>query len=225
MICDRCKAIPLGLFLGDRSIQYALHCSFVDFVVSAINGCDSCRILLQQRASQVGRCLPFIKADGDGDSYWIEWDNELDRLVLASGWNHCFLEFDSETGLRTSGKALNLGTNITARINTRHSLDIVPALAATSSPESLGIIRTWLDKCLTEHQQCRNGNGTLPTRLLDVGPADGSEDPRIVCQPLINNQKTRYLALSYCWGQSTKQSSWTLNAANIDRFKAGIPLD
>ncbi|KAK3344506.1 heterokaryon incompatibility protein-domain-containing protein, partial [Lasiosphaeria hispida] len=99
----------------------------------------------------------------------------------------------------------------------------VPVLAPSSSPQSLAIIRRWLDKCLSEHTNCQNGNSALPSRLLDVGPADGSKEPRIVCQSNIGDQKARYLALSYCWGRTTKQSPWTLRTTNIDRLSRGVP--
>ena len=87
----------------------------------------------------------------------------------------------------------------------------------------MGILRSWLDKCLNEHEQCRNPDVALPSRLLDVGPADGSQEPRIVCGAELTNERAKNLALSYCWGQKTKDSPWTLKKTHIDRFKIGIP--
>lgn len=112
MICDKCRGIPFDLFQGDRSIQYELHESMWDFVLSARKGCHSCRLLLEQRNSQLdppgSAALYALNLDPcrDGDSYWIEWDNSVDTIVLASGWNHYFLEYDSDTGLRTSSKVM-----------------------------------------------------------------------------------------------------------------------
>ena len=109
MICPSCQNIPLDLFLGDRSIQYKLHGSFVDFMLSASIGCISCTALLRQWHSQAGNdsFIPWHGAGGDGGSYWIEWDNDNDELVLASGWNHYYLHYDSDTGSRTRGKTWN----------------------------------------------------------------------------------------------------------------------
>jgi hypothetical protein len=109
MICQRCRGIPLDIFLQNRSIQYELHRHLKDFVLSAKCGCHSCQLLLQQRESQLGPPgfgPPHLDPHRDGDSYWIEWDNLENRIVLASGWNHYFLDYDSETGLRTTGKAV-----------------------------------------------------------------------------------------------------------------------
>jgi|SRR5579859_2137056 len=111
MICNRCSSIPLELFLGNRSIQYPLHHSLADFVVSAWRGCHSCSLLLQQRKSQfcpLGLGPPNLNPRFDGDSYWVEWDHAEDRIVLASGMNHYFLEYDSETDLRTRGKRIRM---------------------------------------------------------------------------------------------------------------------
>ena len=107
MICHRCKGIPLDLFLDNRSIQYELHPSLTDFHRSASFGCQSCQILWQQRTSGLESLSypPHHGIDDEGDSYWIEWDNHENRLVLASGLNHYFLHYDSETGLRTTGSA------------------------------------------------------------------------------------------------------------------------
>jgi hypothetical protein len=112
MICDKCRGIPLDLFQGDRSTQYELHESIWDFVLSARKGCHSCRLLLQRRNSQLdppgSGALNALNLGPwtDGDSYWIELDSSVGAIVLASGWNHYFLEYDSETGLRTRSKAI-----------------------------------------------------------------------------------------------------------------------
>ena len=107
MICDKCRGIPFELFQGDRSIQYELHESIWDFVLSAMLGCHSCRLLLEQRNSQfVPPGFDPMHPWADGPSYWIVWDNSMDTIALASGWNYYFLEYDSQTGLRTTSKAM-----------------------------------------------------------------------------------------------------------------------
>ena len=126
MICDRYHNIPLDLFLldegnqnscGNRSTQYELHRNQIDFVLSAVEGCHSCQVLLQQRQSQLGPAgcgPPNLDPHTDGDSYWIEWDKN--KLVLASGWNHYFLDYDSVTGLRIKGKAESSTETVDANV-------------------------------------------------------------------------------------------------------------
>ena len=81
-----------------------------------------------------------------------------------------------------------------------------------------------MDKCLREHSHCLNEDGTLPTRLLDIGPTDGSCEPRIVYGARLTDQRARYLAMSYCWGNTTKQSQWTLRNENVENFERGIDV-
>lgn len=64
------------------------------------------------------------------------------------------------------------------------------------------LIKSWLDKCLVS--QCgweQQGCGRVPTRILDVGPADGSMDPiLIITNPAEDVSEiipeARYIALS-----------------------------
>ncbi|KAH8807890.1 heterokaryon incompatibility protein-domain-containing protein [Xylogone sp. PMI_703] len=207
MICERCERIPLGLFFRDTSIQYELHENLISFIVSANSGCHSCRLLLRQRATQLSDLPspPNRGPEGERDGYWLEWDEHEDSLVLASGWNHYFIDYDSETGLRTT--------------------DIIPDLAPAASSESLAIIKTWIDKCLKEHDSCQSGNGILPTRLIDVGSTDNRQKIRIVENHQLAGQQARYFAFSYCWGKKTKESSWTLTQKNIEQFKTKISPD
>jgi hypothetical protein len=52
------------------------------------------------------------------------------------------------------------------------------------------MIQSWLNKCVQSHRNCPNtscsstkyGATLLPTRVVDVGPADESEEPRL-CIP------------------------------------------
>lgn len=46
----------------------------------------------------------------------------------------------------------------------------------------------------------------LPTRIIDVGPLDGSIDPRLV--EARNNSSGFYASLSYCWGPTHKASTY-----------------
>ena len=49
-----------------------------------------------------------------------------------------------------------------------------------------------------------------------------AQEPRIGCGKKCEEQPARYMTLSYYWGSTTKDSSWTLTTENIDRFRAGI---
>jgi hypothetical protein len=43
----------------------------------------------------------------------------------------------------------------------------------------------------------------LPTRLIDVGPSDGSQEPKLILSSAYGlSTNCEYVALSHCWGQS-----------------------
>lgn len=87
-----------------------------------------------------------------------------------------------------------------------------------------------LDFCLAKHTQtCQSQSSTcLPTRVIDVGPSDGSRDPRLHITAEQGNklgvenwkEDVRYIALSYCWGPAEKNLTTTLN--NIANWKVQI---
>jgi hypothetical protein len=62
----------------------------------------------------------------------------------------------------------------------------------------------WLNECLNNHGECINASsgGFIPSRVVDVGPSDGSRSPRLRdtrTEQLQDSSKT-YAALSHCWG-------------------------
>ncbi|KAE9375285.1 HET-domain-containing protein [Stipitochalara longipes BDJ] len=92
------------------------------------------------------------------------------------------------------------------------------------SDENFGIVRDWIHECCDNHSEtCPPiGDNDLPTRLIDVGPADGSEEPRLV--QLLKGEKDRYLALSHCWGVSTINERLTTTLATLDLRLDSIPM-
>lgn len=88
---------------------------------------------------------------------------------------------------------------------------------------SLDLARRWVEDCLNFHIDCPGPEVVaLPTRVLDVGPEDGSHDPRLF---LTRGIKGRYAALSYCWGgpQQFKLSLDTLQEKQQDISMCELP--
>ncbi|KAK5659453.1 hypothetical protein OQA88_654 [Cercophora sp. LCS_1] len=84
------------------------------------------------------------------------------------------------------------------------------------SEESLARLKSWLDKCMSEHRNCQFHESKLPTRVIDVGSP--STEPRLM---LSYGKLGRWVALSHCWGGSipirTEQDS-------IERHKQSLPF-
>ncbi|KAI8633541.1 HET-domain-containing protein [Xylariaceae sp. FL1651] len=89
-----------------------------------------------------------------------------------------------------------------------------------SSRRNMCIAEGWLRTCRERHIDCpvAGGNTFLPTRVIDVGPANGSQAPRLVSGEGI---KAEYIALSHCWGG---QIVPVLNASTLGPFRSAIPM-
>jgi hypothetical protein len=87
---------------------------------------------------------------------------------------------------------------------------ISQARAATHDSQVIGreidefpdfsLARQWIDECLENHPQCAQVHvPTLPSRIIDVGCVDMTEEPHLI---LPQGQKSQYVTLSHCWGGS-----------------------
>ena len=83
------------------------------------------------------------------------------------------------------------------------------------SPDCLSLAKLWLRECVETHPNCnRNPNPRLPTRVIDVGLPDGSQDPFLVVS---GRQCGIYATLSHCWGTSERLITKKLNLAELQR--------
>ncbi|KAF4631287.1 hypothetical protein G7Y89_g6840 [Cudoniella acicularis] len=93
------------------------------------------------------------------------------------------------------------------------------------SDENFQVAKEWIEACSSEHDGhlCpKIIDHPLPKRLIDVGPLDNTQHPKLVITP--KGQKGRYLALSHCWGVSVKGERLVTNVKDIKTRKNGIPL-
>ncbi|RYP65127.1 hypothetical protein DL769_006406 [Monosporascus sp. CRB-8-3] len=80
----------------------------------------------------------------------------------------------------------------------------------------------WLADCLAHHSRLKcpkSSDPELPTRVVDVGPADGSASPRLLTT---RGQRGKYLALSYCWGMVPFFATTSVNKVDLESL---IPLE
>ncbi|KAK0734633.1 heterokaryon incompatibility protein-domain-containing protein, partial [Lasiosphaeria miniovina] len=79
------------------------------------------------------------------------------------------------------------------------------------SDECFRLAGMWLDECLEQNElESETSSSFMPTRTIDVGAADGSEDPRLAVHdtdgPVTRNgwpQRLPWLTLTHCWGGSS----------------------
>jgi hypothetical protein len=101
------------------------------------------------------------------------------------------------------------------------------------SEELFQLIHSWIDTCLQQHPHCTDtSTSDLPTRVIDVGPSDGSQMPllyipREALHSSSDSNKGRYVALSYCWGLEfcSGRPPLTTTSSTLPARKDGIPMD
>ena len=92
----------------------------------------------------------------------------------------------------------------------------------TGSERSMELVDFWLEDCTKNHARCSmyKGHGSpLPTRVLDVGPSDGSENLFLYVS---KGEVMPYVALSHCWGKS---GILTTTSKNISERRREIKIN
>jgi hypothetical protein len=91
--------------------------------------------------------------------------------------------------------------------------------AFSNSDECFQLLQMWLRRCLEEQEP--QASSFVPTRTIDVGPPDGTQDPRLVVHAA-NSASFPWVTLSHCWGGS---SPLTTNAQTLQEWtNSGIPM-
>lgn len=94
-------------------------------------------------------------------------------------------------------------------------------------PEVLSQIKGWLDST-NQSVDFANETQSLPTRLIDVGPSDGTQQPRLVVSREDLHMSVygacSYVALSHCWGEPGDLQFKTTNCV-LERFRREIPFE
>lgn len=79
------------------------------------------------------------------------------------------------------------------------------ASITTESDASFRLAKYWIQDCRDNHQECLSWSKSpefCPTRLVDVGPPDGSQNPHLYIHGPAD-ERVDYLTLSHCWGATT----------------------
>ena len=95
----------------------------------------------------------------------------------------------------------------------------------TSSDHAMTLAGSWIDTCVKNHPKCKASelsSSYLPTRLIDVGPPDGSVDPCLVLPKMYGGFYEPSVSLSYCWGG---RSEIQLTSLTFDTLRSGMPIE
>ncbi|KAI4214731.1 MAG: hypothetical protein LQ351_002806 [Letrouitia transgressa] len=103
-------------------------------------------------------------------------------------------------------------------------LSAVPSyLAIPTNPLSESTrtaLMSQISDCTNNHEHSRvTKSHTMPDRLIDIGPADGTQNPKLVITT--SHTTEPYLALSHCWGGTMP---FRLLNSNISSFMQSLPF-
>lgn len=113
--------------------------------------------------------------------------------------------------------------NALARKWIRNSLISPRMTKSTRSEATFALARKWICECLSKHVLCGADSGLIfipPTRVIDVGPPNGSRDPRLYITSA-EDQNMRYMTLSHCWGGA---EILTLTHETYEQLLYGFPM-
>jgi len=251
--CCSCQD-ALALFFKDRvSIcrgDFELPYNFTTLEKSAIGGCDLCRILYQSLvyaeppAVDLQDSTELVRLSSDSISLTIQ-------LRCNSGGGHEYLVsnvlWSMRPDLRPIGGNEFVAWSPSARMKTNSKFHLQEANFNVGYDESRLLqdidyvcpqIRQWFHecKCTSTFPKRHSNIHNLPTRLIDVGPADGSVPPRLriikgySLGDLLasSHHESRfppwsYLSLSYCWGK--QHASVGTTKENLQDRTQSIPVD
>ncbi|KAH8594091.1 heterokaryon incompatibility protein-domain-containing protein [Bisporella sp. PMI_857] len=90
---------------------------------------------------------------------------------------------------------------------------------------AIKLAKWWIRRCRESHSSCRLPHHipAWPTRIIDVGPPDGSGEPRLVLteNTWSNKRNECYATLSHCWG---KEPLMTTTIGTLSERLMGIPM-
>lgn len=107
-----------------------------------------------------------------------------------------------------------------------------PQIADSHSGQPVHLIRSLLQDCLRNHDQCAHSKASdlpvadhdahLPTRVLDIRPGPDPDLPTVRLLET-NGARGQYCALSHCWGPPEKRPLRTLHS-NLAHHLDDIPF-
>jgi hypothetical protein len=104
----------------------------------------------------------------------------------------------------------------------------------TDSVRNVNLIKSWMTGCTETHVDCLpslslgvpasealklSWDSAFPTRVVDIGPADGSKDPFVRSTA---GKRGQYATLSHCWGT---KNHFTTTKATLEARETGFTVE
>ncbi|KAK1749750.1 heterokaryon incompatibility protein-domain-containing protein [Echria macrotheca] len=231
MLCSTCDAVDFDDLHYEWNVSgYAHHRSFAELAT-----CTNCRFCsaihdtirnapqLSQESDESWRLLPlFLRLIPSSDA--IGTEDDLSNLLVSArappeeGGREVYLAMFG-LYLDRTGPEWETGERDPTRRTSRQGIRGRPVSAFSNSDDCFRLLEMWLKRCL-EDERSQNSH-FVPTRTIDVGPADDSQHPRLVVHDSCQ-KPFPWITLSHCWGGS---SPLTTNSDTLAEWTgSGIPM-
>ncbi|KAL9610423.1 MAG: hypothetical protein Q9167_004878 [Letrouitia subvulpina] len=214
MLCEPCSMI-LSAFFTKAGSPIKLYDSKAQLRASVEKGCPLCAILYARLESYAGWFVAeenaiehAVDASGPVTVMWRRVQNVVGdsagseaTIQLANNW----LKYCVENHPRCPGR---LGEGQMTKL------------------ERIGMGKESYDTLLTSdffRLSSSNEHLFIPSRLIDVGPSDGAQCPKLCESRDIARSSARYITLSHCWDSQTEAILKTTTATLQERFE-GIEM-
>ncbi|CZR68904.1 uncharacterized protein PAC_18805 [Phialocephala subalpina] len=179
---------------------------------AAKGGCQPCRIILEGIQT-----LTTPSDDFEVELHWGGDDRHTFNALVWAGLRMTRNPRRSKMAEHVAPLRLELFT----KLNQPSPWPVFaarPEIAIDSASEAcFQRIEDWIKNCVEGHADCKQSNRTtLPSRLLDVGTADGTQKLKLV--ETRGNEGT-YFTLSHCWGKTQPLKT---TKATLDERMEGI---
>lgn len=222
-LCAHCEGIHFDSTVdrGPERPRIRHHNGLEALAISAQDGCHLCTLML---SALRWRATPTVDEPQHGEvTVSLIWSFSLFQILLdvfCGNWKTelLFLEFRSAT-------VYNVPTErVATKWENRHEYSQSAEISTDPSSDRIfSQINLWLHNCSTTHQRCHSmeaGTSTLlPTRVIDVGPPDGIQNPRL---KITSGMEGDYTILSHCWGRAPLL---TTTLSELDSRVDGISMD
>ena len=202
MACEICYCLDVETYFfeteGCRNVTTATRMTSGNAIAaSASTGCHGCSLLAK------GLSLPGFKWEG---KLHILFHSDLPLRIESSGFD---MELFVPPGVKSTSPCIGPGRNIPQHLTAKIAAEFA---------------QKHLQKCQDQHEFCLRSsmmaaNITGPQRLIDLGSGSNeiSEDMSLV--DVYGSRRYPYIAISYCWGSLTDNSTTTVSNMNMRKSR------
>lgn len=161
--------------------------------------CELCKLLRQR-----------LEQSGAGDDQEVKIF-KVESTLKMNDESHTILRICSLPGPKTAPRGIQIG---------------LPRLPEAGSPAYFAFLRVLLnvcDECHEAYECCKRFDGTLPSRVLDVGDDANPGSLRLHCTT--PGETGRYITLSHRWGNPKEHGKFCTYLCNIGNRRASIDFD